>query len=143
MQAQTLVLAMRMLQLHLTARPWQQSYHQLYVFCWQGLLGGVALRVIPHMMSSSARGSQEPAYGKVASLTAWNANCLLGVSLPHMLSSCVAHQPALQGAAGDSSRHCADETAVRLLSYQASVCAAALLSPKGGPPTASVSFSNC
>ena len=42
LQALPLVLAMSMLQLHLTARLWQQPCHQLDVFCWQGPLGRAA-----------------------------------------------------------------------------------------------------
>ena len=51
---------MRMLQLHLTARLWQQACHQLDVFCWQGLLGRAASREVLNLLSSSARGQQVP-----------------------------------------------------------------------------------
>ena len=51
---------MRMLQLQLTVRLWQQSCHQLDVFCWQGLLGRAASREVLDLLSSSARGQQVP-----------------------------------------------------------------------------------
>ena len=66
------------------------------------------------------------------------AGCSLDVHVVlHILST-------IQGAAGTSNRYCADRTAAwQQVWYQASVCAAALLLPKGNPAVSWCQLLNC